>query len=61
MGPLEDSGVMVKIYRARCANCGHTQIVAKPMKSEAEWILLNMLGWVRVPRRGLICRECAER
>lgn len=61
IGNLDDSGVIVKICRARCAHCGHTQIVSKQSKSESEWILINMLGWVKVARLGLICRECAEK
>jgi hypothetical protein len=61
MDDVKESGVIVQICRARCAHCGNTQIVAKRSKGETEWILINMLGWVKTARRGLICRECAER
>lgn len=47
------------IWRARCGKCGDTQVVTKDLKSEAEWVLTDMLSWKKT-KAGWICRNCKD-
>jgi hypothetical protein len=43
------------IWRVRCGKCGATQILAFTLKTEAEAILRDPLGWKYTKAQGWIC------